>query len=629
MLHGMGMSERERAACEKSMSPEVSMRTTEKSMASEARPRTPSDADVSVAPFDEMSVSVVRFQGKGGSIRRTSTRVKTVGNVLTEAAVRDDGTPPVEIDAAKLLGDVVWLLDSSMAGCTAAFATFYRKYTISEEARKLLIDSFWYVSVCLFDQTHTKAAAALLKRLSRTYSVFMYGMPPGRDKDMFLQYFPYIIVQGIESAYRLYFPSSGSLYTPAFFDRVHALVSTLFVHDTGGGHGRGLRDAMRDKLFNPKNGRGPLPPPLPDMGDSTHRLATDWSDIVCDDLTGQYHVVAERGGGKGAPSPTTLGSLNGDIRAGTAPENAKRSNRKGNNSRSRSRSSKRGGGTAPGNLGSESTNCSSGMVQWHFPGADELVKDPSRPNSAEFELSNYNGQSQRSPLVGSYLRGVETPESSAVPQQFLIKRNQDVDNNKQGSQALFKSTLRATADVRPPSSDGLAGQRLGLGSALRHTTDSGKLAKVRKEQNDAHVLGLAESLGLEKEARSALGAGEKSEQSYKHVKRLHAEAVRESVCFIRSCMLSSATANVLEVFLSLIVALRFGRSSVQNEFSSVRQSSGQNRSCSVDAKRSKNFAGIFRCSVKRCGEDSRPYHDHRVTCFLLDSQLRIGLLSAP
>ena len=401
------MSQRERAAYEKSMNPEVAAK---RSGALQRQRSTDSVSELGVAAFDSMNVSIVRFRGKDSSVRRTTTRVETAGNVLTEAAVSDDGTPPVVIDAAKLLGDVVRLLDSSLAGCTAAFSGFYRKYMGSSEAEKLLVDSFWYVSVCLFDHTRTKAAAALLKRLSRTYSVFMYGMPPGRDKDMFLQYFPYTIVQGIESAFRSYFPSSGSLYTAAFFDRVHAIVSTLFVHDTGGGHGKGLRDALREKLFNPKNGRGPPPPPLPEMGDSAHRLATDWSDIVCD-ASGEYRVVAKRGGGTPAPSPSMMmggASLYDDARAGTAPVGAKRSRKKGG------RSSSRGGGTAPGDLGG-SSNGSGERVQWHFPGADDLVKDSSRPNSAEFELSNYNGQTQRSPLIGSYLRGVETPEGSAVP----------------------------------------------------------------------------------------------------------------------------------------------------------------------------------------------------------------------
>jgi hypothetical protein len=526
------MPEREREAYEKSMPPQVAAQRAA-ARRTDARPGTPSDADVSVAPFDSMDVSVVRFQGKGGSTRRTSTRGE-VGNVLTEAAVSDDGTPPVEIDAAKLLGDVVRVLDSSMAGCTAAFAAFYRNYTTSEEAMKLLVDSFWYVSVCLFDQTNTKAAAALLKRLSRTYSVFMYGMPPGRDKDVFMQYFPYIIVQGIESAYRSYFPSSGSLYTPAFFDRVHALVSTLFVHDTGGGHGRGLRTALREKLFNPKNGRGPLPPPMPDLGDSTHRLATDWSDIVCDEASGEYHIVAKRGGGPAAASPTVPGSLHSSMRAGTAPERATRSRRNG--ATSRNRSSNRAGGTAAGDIGSGSSYGSGERVQWHFPGADDLVQDPSRPNSAEFELSNYNGQTQRSPLVGSYLRGVETPESSAVPHQFVIKRNQDLEAEQEGSKPVFKSTLLGTTTgandtgLRPS-----AGQRVRFGSAIRDTKDRAQLAKARKEQSDAHVLELADALGLGTEARSALGAGEESEKSYKRVTRLHAEAVRGCTFCICSC----------------------------------------------------------------------------------------------
>lgn len=493
-------------------------------------PRSPTEADVSVAPFDSTDVSVVRFRGKAGSMRRTSSRAE-VGNVLTEAAVSNDGTPPVEIDAAGLLTDVVRVLDSSMAGCTAAFAGFYRKYTASEEARKLLVDSFWYVSVCLFDQTNTKAAAALLKRLSRTYSVYMYGMPPGRDKDVFMQYFPYLMVQGIESAYRSYFPSSGSLYTSAFFDRVHALVSTLFVHDTGGGHGRRLREALREKLFNPKNGRGPRPPPLPEMGDSAHRLATDWSDIVCDDTTGEYHVVAKRGGGPAALSPSVAGSLHSGIRVGTAPEHAARSHRQA--ARSRNRGSKRAGGTAPGDLGGGS---SGERVQWHFPGADDLVQNPSRPNSAEFELSNYNGQTQRSPLVGSYLRGLETPETAAVPRQFVIKRNQDVEAEKEGK-PVFESPLLGTgrprsshgndAESRPPT-----GHQTGFGSAIRDTTDRARLAKARKEQSDAHVLVLAEALGLGKEIRTVLGAGEHAEKSYRRETRLHAEAVRASSLYI-------------------------------------------------------------------------------------------------
>lgn len=498
-----------------------------------------------VSWFDEKNFSVVRFRGKSKGPPRALSRARSVQSVLAEAKVSDDGTPPVELDALTLLSEVVRLLDSSLAGCTASFSKFYHEYMLSQAATKLLLDSFWYVSVCLFDSSNTKAAAALLKRLSRTYSVFMYSMPPGRDKDMFLQYFPYTIVRAIESAYRSYFPSSGSLYTAAFFDRVHALVSTLFVHDTGGGHGRRLREALREKLFNPKNGRGPPPPPLPDMGGggTQHRMATDWSDIVCDEMTGEYHVMAKRGGGPRAQSPSMMGmgsmfmQVDGMGRPTTAPIAGKRSRgRKGGGSKRQ--------GTAPaGNSRGE-------QVQWTLPGADDLVKDSSRPNSAAFELSNYSGATpQRSPLVGSYLRGQEVSGAAAVPRQFTIKRQSEIEEQEEnagkgGGLPVFHPTLLkakggsmtkstdtyATDGMgsRPSTSEG--GVNMGVKRAAGIRAAAGSRAasrQARKEQSEAHVSGLAHALGLGQETLGPLGGGEEQEKVYKRVTRYHAEAIRK------------------------------------------------------------------------------------------------------
>jgi hypothetical protein len=98
------------------------------------------------------------------------------------------------------------------------------------------------------------------------FSVFCYGLPrTGKSNDFFLQYFPYIITEAIEGAFRTYFASAGHLLTPDFFERVHAIVCALFLSGDGGGHGRQLREALRDKLFNPANGRGPPAPPMPRM----------------------------------------------------------------------------------------------------------------------------------------------------------------------------------------------------------------------------------------------------------------------------------------------------------------------------------------------------------------------------
>ena len=121
-------------------------------------------------------------------------------------------------------------------------------------------------------------------------------------------------------------------------------------------------------------------------------------------------------------------------------------------------------------------------------------------------------------------------ESTAVPLQFLIKRTQAVEAEQEGTKPVFKSTLLPadrSSDRNGTESRPSTGQKAGYSLATRNTSNMTQLAKARKEQSDAHVLGLAEALGLRKETSSVLGAGEQSEKTYKRVTRLHAEAVRE------------------------------------------------------------------------------------------------------
>lgn len=149
--------------------------------------------------------------------------------VMQSAVVADNGTPPMAINAQKLLADVLSTLDVTLAGCSAAFRRFYQQQLASSTAQQLLSDSFWYVCVCMFDQaergSQAAGAAALRKRLSRTFSVYCYSLPAGRSKDMLLQYIPYIMTHAIEAGLRAYFASAGHLFTPAFMERVHAVSS--------------------------------------------------------------------------------------------------------------------------------------------------------------------------------------------------------------------------------------------------------------------------------------------------------------------------------------------------------------------------------------------------------------------
>ena len=72
------------------------------------------------------------------------------------------------------------------------------------------------------------------------------------------RYFPYCLVEAIASAFRRTFPGSAKQLEPAdeFSDYINALVSELFVHQSGSTHGGNLRSVMRKNLFKEGPGSG-------------------------------------------------------------------------------------------------------------------------------------------------------------------------------------------------------------------------------------------------------------------------------------------------------------------------------------------------------------------------------------
>ena len=97
--------------------------------------------------------ATVKLKGRAAK-RRSQGGGETVPGkaTLQEIRVAADGTPPVDIDAAKLLADVAGTLDQTLAGCSGAFRSFYHTHLSSSSAKSLLIDSFWYTFTSMFDR---------------------------------------------------------------------------------------------------------------------------------------------------------------------------------------------------------------------------------------------------------------------------------------------------------------------------------------------------------------------------------------------------------------------------------------------------------------------------------------------
>ena len=399
------------------------------------------------------------------------------------AVVAADGTPPFDIGAPALLQNVLETLSSTLEPRLFAYV---EKACCS--TGPLLTDSFWFVSVAMFDSERTSAAEALRKRLSRSFSVFCYGLPSGtKAKDTFLQYFPYIVSEAIEAGFRAHFASAGHLFTPVFLDRVHAIVCTLFLAPDGGGHGRQLREALRDKLFNPANGRGPPAPPMPTATPTRARVARDWQDIVQDD-SGRFAVVGQRGGGQALGGHevkvATMSSSHGHSRARTAsPSVSRRTGKQGHSQNTQHDLSTQVNDENPRG--------------WFFPTADSLGQ-LSRPSSAEFSVSNCN---HRSPLIASYLTPTTAPEgaSALLPSRLLSSR---LDSAK--DQPNFVASVSR------------ASSSLGSGTATPSTRPQSRAAE------------LANALNLGSDVELALGSGQRAIQRYRKQARVRRQVIRET-----------------------------------------------------------------------------------------------------
>ena len=205
--------------------------------------------------------------------------------------------PPLQLDAAPFLQSVRTACDPAISQCSPTFRRYFKQHFLSESIQNITVDAFWYCFVELFesDEDHRRSHNQVLHdRLGRNFATFCWGITPSKNKDFFLQYFPYCLVAALSQAFQATFPGSAKQLEPEeeFADYINAIISELFVHDSGSPHGKKLRVIMRENLFKKVDTAGPRRPKRSVCRRKTHR----WLDIErpATGTDGKYAVAATR-----------------------------------------------------------------------------------------------------------------------------------------------------------------------------------------------------------------------------------------------------------------------------------------------------------------------------------------------
>lgn len=220
-----------------------------------------------------------------------------VADVQKEGPV-DPGAPPLQLEPTPFLQSVCKACDPAISQCSPTFRRYFKQHFLSDGVQSIMVDAFWYCFVELFeaDEDHRCSHNQVLHdRLGRNFATFCWGITPSRNKDFFLQYFPYCLVAALSQAFRAIFPGSAKQLEPEeeFADYINAITSELFVHDSGSPHGKKLRALMRENLFKKADGpRGSHRLKRQQRRRKTHR----WIDIERPGTgtEGRYAVTATR-----------------------------------------------------------------------------------------------------------------------------------------------------------------------------------------------------------------------------------------------------------------------------------------------------------------------------------------------
>ena len=171
----------------------------------------------------------------------------------------EPGAPPERIHAEPFLLEVCKKCDPAISQCSPTFRAYFKEQFVSKPVKAIMVDAFWYCFVDLYelDAAHKAEHNTVLHdRLGRAFATFCWGVEPSKNKDFFLQYFPYCLVAAITQAFKATFPGSAKQLEPeeVFSDYINAIICELFVHDSGSPHGQKLRSLMRANLFKPGDG---------------------------------------------------------------------------------------------------------------------------------------------------------------------------------------------------------------------------------------------------------------------------------------------------------------------------------------------------------------------------------------
>lgn len=176
-----------------------------------------------------------------------------VGDVQKAGPI-DPDAPPLQLDPTPFLQSVRKACDPAISQCSPTFRQYFKQHFLSQGVQNIMIDAFWYCFVELFGANEDHRCShnqVLHDRLGRNFATFCWGISPSKNKDFFLQYFPYCLVAALVRAFRATFPGSAKQLEPEeeFADYINAIICELFVHDSGSPHGKKLRALMRENLF--------------------------------------------------------------------------------------------------------------------------------------------------------------------------------------------------------------------------------------------------------------------------------------------------------------------------------------------------------------------------------------------